>query len=113
MHVQRLAEREMISRAAVIRRLVAEDARRVERRDEAAAWIPTDKESFSFAMPRSSVHEHIDRIHSMTGSLRVPTAWPHDGGQHDKGSGKALKKQYADYNLNMLPTHAVNHGTDR
>lgn len=36
-----------------------------------------------------------------------PVAWPHDGEQHDKGSGKALKKQYAEQGLNMLPDKAT------
>jgi hypothetical protein len=36
-YLQRAAEREMITQAAVVRRLVAEDARRSERRDERAA----------------------------------------------------------------------------
>jgi hypothetical protein len=63
-------------------------------------------------MPRATVRQHVDRIIAMTGGLLVPVAFPHDGGQHDKGSGIALKKQYADYGLNMLSSHAVNFGTD-
>lgn len=31
----------------------------------------------------------------------LPVAWPHDGLQHDKGSGVALKEQYAQQGLNM------------
>lgn len=37
----------------------------------------------------------------------IPTAWPHDGYQHDKGSGKALASQYRDAGLNMLRDHAT------
>ncbi len=37
----------------------------------------------------------------------LPWAWPHDGFQHDKGSGMELRKQYEDQGLNMLPTHAT------
>lgn len=33
-------------------------------------------------------------------------AWPHDGLQHDKGSGKQLASIYEDEGLNMLPEHA-------
>lgn len=49
-------------------------------------------------------------IHS--GALRpwgtwLPWAWPHDGMQHDKGSGVQLKQQYADHGLNMLPERAT------
>lgn len=36
----------------------------------------------------------------------VPWAWPHDGLQHDKGSGEALKDQYARHGLNMLHERA-------
>jgi hypothetical protein len=37
----------------------------------------------------------------------LPVAWPHDGLQHDKGSGKTLAEQYRAQGLNMLPGHAV------
>ena len=37
----------------------------------------------------------------------VPCAWPHDGLQHDKGSGKSLAMQYADAGLKMLKNHAT------
>lgn len=37
----------------------------------------------------------------------IPCAWPHDGLQHDKGSGVPLSKQYADQKLAMLPERAT------
>lgn len=37
----------------------------------------------------------------------IPCAWPHDGMQHDKGSGVPLKEQYAKQNLNMLAEKAT------
>lgn len=37
----------------------------------------------------------------------IPCAWPHDGLQHDKGSGEALKDQYQAQGLNMLPEKAT------
>lgn len=37
----------------------------------------------------------------------VPTAWPHDGLQHDKGSGAQLAQQYRDNGVNMLHEHAT------
>jgi len=37
----------------------------------------------------------------------VPTAWPHDGYQHDKGSGKELASQYRAAKVNMLQEHAT------
>ena len=37
----------------------------------------------------------------------IPCAWPHDGLQHDKGSGEALSRQYAQHGLNLLPERAT------
>jgi len=37
----------------------------------------------------------------------IPVSWPHDGYQHDKGSGKELAGQYRDAGLNMLREHAT------
>ena len=37
----------------------------------------------------------------------IPVAWPHDGLQHDKGSGLALAEQYRSQGLEMLPEHAT------
>ncbi len=37
----------------------------------------------------------------------VPVAWPHDGLQHDKGSGDQLAAQYRQAGLNMLPERAT------
>lgn len=54
--------------------------------------------------------ESTPLIHS--GSIRpwgdwIPNAWPHDGLQHDKGSGETLKDQYRGHGLNMLPERAT------
>jgi hypothetical protein len=62
-------------------------------------------------MERSSALYHVQRIHSMTRGLRIPIAWPHDGNQHDKGSGLPLASQYKGFGARMMPSHAVNHGT--
>lgn len=53
--------------------------------------------------------EQTPLIHS--GALKpwgpdMPWAWPHDGHQHDKGSGVQLAEQYRNHGLNMLPEHA-------
>lgn len=37
----------------------------------------------------------------------LPWAWPHDGLQHDKGSGEQLAKQYREQGLNMLAQRAT------
>lgn len=36
----------------------------------------------------------------------IPVAWPHDGLQHDKGSGKQLAEQYREEGLELLPRQA-------
>jgi len=38
---------------------------------------------------------------------KIPVAWPHDGLQHDKGSGNQLAMQYQDAGLQMLPDKAT------
>lgn len=40
------------------------------------------------------------------GAQWLPWSWPHDGLQHDKGSGEQLAKQYAAQGLLMLPMRA-------
>lgn len=37
----------------------------------------------------------------------IPCAWPHDGLQHDKGSGEQLASLYSDQGLNTLPERAT------
>jgi hypothetical protein len=39
--------------------------------------------------------------------FRGPIAWPHDGLQHDKGSGQRIAKLYRDQGLPMLPEMAT------
>ena len=51
----------------------------------------------SFMMKQSSALYHVARIHSMTGGLRIPFAWPHDGNVHDKGSGLGLAVLFKSY----------------
>lgn len=40
------------------------------------------------------------------GYNNIPTAWPHDGLQHDKGSGEQLKEQYKKFGVAMLNERA-------
>jgi len=37
----------------------------------------------------------------------IPVAWPHDGYQHDKGSGQGLAALYREQGLNLLHDHAT------
>lgn len=45
--------------------------------------------------------EHVATLRNWGSWL--PWAWPHDGLQHDKGTGAPLKQRYAEAGLNMLP----------
>ena len=42
----------------------------------------------------------------------IPVAFPHDGLQHDKGSGIQLAQQYRDLGVSMLPQHFTNPPVD-
>ena len=42
----------------------------------------------------------------------IPVAFPHDGLQHDKGSGIQLAQQYRDLGVSMLPDHFSNPPTE-
>ena len=37
----------------------------------------------------------------------IPVSWPHDGLQHDKGSGVQLAEQYKNYGVNMIDKRAT------
>lgn len=37
----------------------------------------------------------------------VPSAWPHDGLQHEKGGGQQLKNDYKEAGFDMIETHAT------
>jgi hypothetical protein len=77
------------------------------------AWVPDLADVYvinSFRVERSSALVHAQRIHSMCGGLRLPVAYPHDALTHDKGSGVELASQYKGFGLNMMKSHAVNHG---
>lgn len=52
------------------------------------------------------VNLHAPVIRSKGGD-KIPIAWPHDGLQHDKGSGEELATQYRNAGLNMLPERAT------
>jgi len=59
------------------------------------------------------VRQDTPLVHA--GALRawgdqLPWAWPHDGLQHDKGSGERLADIYAKHGLKMLPERATFNG---
>ena len=55
------------------------------------------------------VREATPLVHAATlrtWGANLPWAWPHDGLQHDKGSGETLAHQYRDHGLRMLAERA-------
>ena len=48
----------------------------------------------------------FQQAETLKGWGRIPWAWPHDGLQHDKGSGKQLAENYRSHGLMMLEQHA-------
>jgi phage terminase large subunit-like protein len=77
----------------------------------AAVWIAYDPDAdcvYIYDAYRKS--EATPVIHTAAMRARgtwIPVAWPHDGLQHDKGSGEQLAQQYRDHGLNMLPERAT------
>jgi phage terminase large subunit-like protein len=74
----------------------------------ACAW---DRDADVFYVTKEyRERETTPLIHS--GALKpwgswLPWSWPHDGLQHDKGSGEQLASQYRGHGLNMLPERAT------
>lgn len=70
-----------------------------------------DPESDMFYVTKSWKMRHVlaEKAWSATKawSAGVPTAWPADGLQTEKGSGKQQKAYYADAGFTMLPNHAT------
>lgn len=74
----------------------------------ACAW-DRDADVF-YVTAEYAAREQTPLVH--TGAVKpwgdwIPCAWPHDGLQHDKGSGEELAKQYEEHGLNMLPDKAT------
>lgn len=59
----------------------------------------------SYAMREATPVIHAAALKGWGDNL--PWAWPHDGLQHDKGSGEALASQYRAQGLEMLPEKAT------
>jgi hypothetical protein len=77
----------------------------------AAAWLAWDRDTDCvyvydcYAQSRQTPIVHAAAIRAR--GDWIPVAWPHDGLQHDKGSGEQLATQYRDQNVNMLPQRAT------
>ena len=82
----------------------------------AAVWLAWDRDNDVVHLYDCyRVREATPMVHSLAIKARgewIPVAWPHDGLQHDKGSGEALANQYRKYGVKMLKdkaTHAPDH----
>jgi hypothetical protein len=77
------------------------------------AWVNDTDEFYvvdGFRMERSEAFYHVKRLAGLCRGMRIPIAWPHDGLQHEKGSGQQLAEVYKRLGAPMLSTHAENHG---
>lgn len=81
----------------------------------AAVWLAFDRDTGTmyvtdcYRIKQATPATHVDAMKPRCGgegNLWMPVAWPHDGHQHEKGSGIVLQRQYRDRGLNMLPMHA-------
>lgn len=77
----------------------------------AAVWLAWDRDTDTvyvydvYIKRKSSVPENAMVIRAKGDWF--PVAWPHDGLQHDKGSGETLAAQYKTAGLNMLKDRAT------
>ncbi len=77
----------------------------------AAVWIAHDRDTDTvhvYDCYRLSKETPI--VHGAAIKARgdwIPVAWPHDGLQHDKGSGEQIAKQYRGQGVKMLPERAT------
>jgi phage terminase large subunit-like protein len=78
----------------------------------AAVWVAWDRDTDTVHIYDAyRVKEAIPLIHAAAIKSKgawIPVAWPHDGLQHDKGSGVALRTQYEKHGLNMHREKASN-----
>lgn len=76
-----------------------------------AGWIAYDRDTDTvYIYDVYRMKEATPAIHSVTFRAKgewIPVAWPHDGLQHDKGSGEALADQYRKLGVNMLKEKAT------
>lgn len=79
----------------------------------AAVWLAFDMDNGTtyvydcYRISEATPATHVDAVKPRCGkNAWMPVAWPHDGHQHEKGSGIVLQRQYRDRGLNMLAQHA-------
>lgn len=83
----------------------------------AAVWMAWDRDNDTVHIYDCyRVREATPIVHAVAIASKgkwIPVAWPHDGLQHDKGSGEVLADQYRAAGVNMLrdrATHAPSRG---
>ena len=78
----------------------------------AAVWIAHDRDhdvAYVYDIYRKSGETPL--VHGQSIKARgdwIPVIWPHDGAQHDKGSGEPLAAIYRKAGVNMFPKHFEN-----
>lgn len=75
-----------------------------------AVWLALDPDTDTlYVYDVFKVREQTPAMHASVmraKGLWIPISWPHDGLQHDKGSGDELQSLYKSQGLNMLPEKA-------
>lgn len=77
----------------------------------AGAWLAWDRDAdIVYVTDCYRVREATPIVHAAAFKARgdwIPVAWPHDGLQHDKGSGFQLSEIYREQGLNMTAERAM------
>lgn len=77
----------------------------------AVVWLAWDRDiDVVHVYDTYKLKEQTPVVHAATMKKKgpwIPIAWPHDGHQHDKGSGVIIAQQYRNEGVLMLPTHAT------
>lgn len=78
----------------------------------AATWLAWDREAdIMYITDEYSQSKQSAIVHAASINSRpkwIPIAWPHDGNQHDKGSGVQVAETYRRQGCNFLPGHFTN-----
>lgn len=81
----------------------------------AAVWMAWDRDTDTVHIyDTHRLKEALPAIHAMTMKAKgawIPVAWPHDGLQHDKGSGIALASQYRNHGV-LMHKEKASHAPD-
>lgn len=77
----------------------------------AVVWVAWDRDTDTIHVYDAyKLREQTPVVHAAAIKMRgqwIPCAWPHDGLQHDVGSGKVIAEQYRAQGVNMLKNHAT------